>query len=97
MAFFNVKITLTQESIFDVEIEAADCEDAELVAKTAVWEDDYTDDIRNTLEITDEAYDAEEVIETHFCPICENIHDHGTQAAINVQAFVDSDKVIHTP
>jgi hypothetical protein len=71
MAFFNVKVTLTQESIFDVEIEAADSEDAELVAKTAVWEDDYTDDIRNTLEITDEAYDAEEI-----CDDCSELIDN---------------------
>ena len=71
MPFFNVKVTLTQESIFDVEIEAADSEDAELVAKTAVWEDDYTDDIRNTLEITDEAYDAEEI-----CDDCGKLIDN---------------------
>ena len=63
MAFFNVKVTLTQESIFDVEIEAADCEDAEEAVQVAVWKDDYTDDIRNTLEITDENYDAEEICE----------------------------------
>ena len=71
MAFFSVGIILTQESIFNKEIEAANCEEAELIAKTSVWEDDYTDEIRASLEITDEGYDAEEI-----CDDCGKLIDN---------------------
>ena len=66
METFNVRVSLQQESIFHVEIESESCEDAELVAKTSVWEDEYADDIRQSLEIIDEQYDAEEI-----CPECK--------------------------
>ena len=66
METFNVRVRLLQESIFNVEIEAADSEDAEEAVQVAVWEDEYTDEIRQSLEILDEQYDAEEI-----CPECK--------------------------
>ena len=94
---YEVRVVLQQGSDFNVMIEAEDEADALAAANDNVWNDKYTQEIRASLTIDDENYYAEEVIETHFCPICENVHEHGTQAAMNVQAFVDSDKVIHTP
>jgi hypothetical protein len=68
---FNVRVRLLQESIFHKEIEAESCEDAELIASTAVWEDEYTDEIRQSLESLDEQYDAEEI-----CPECKRWIDN---------------------
>jgi hypothetical protein len=71
MGWFNVKVRLTQESVFTVEIEADSPEDAEQIATDAVWDDDYADWIRTTLEITDEEYDADE-----WCLECDKPIDY---------------------
>ena len=71
---YVVTVTLTQESRFDVEIEAPDEDEAESIAKDAVWNDDYADDIRRTLEITDENYESMYIV----CDNCGeeyNIHE----------------------
>jgi hypothetical protein len=75
MAWFNVKVELQQESVFDVELEADSVEEAEELVKTNLWNDRYTQEIRATLEITDEYYDAIEMCdecnaEIDYC-ICE--------------------------
>jgi|21_taG_2_1085346.scaffolds.fasta_scaffold121771_3 hypothetical protein len=71
MEWFNVKVKLTQESVFTVNVEADSCEDAEQMVKDSVWEDEYTDWIRSTLEITDEEYDADE-----WCMECDRPIDY---------------------
>jgi len=71
MEWFNVKVKLTQESVFTVDVEAHSCEDAEQIVKDSVWDDDYTDEIRSTLEITDEEYDADE-----WCRECDKPIDY---------------------
>lgn len=71
MAWFNVKIKLTQESVFNVDIEAPDIDEAEDIAKASVWDDDYTDWITQSLEITDEEYDADE-----WCVECDKPIDY---------------------
>ena len=71
MEWFNVKVKLTQESVFTVNVEADSCEDAEQMVKDSVWEDEYTDWIRSTLEITDEEYDADE-----WCRECDKPIDY---------------------
>ena len=68
MGWFNVKIKLTQESVFNVDVEA---DSPEQIATDAVWDDDYADDIRSTLEITDEEYDADE-----WCRECDKPIDY---------------------
>ena len=55
---YFVRVTLTQESSFDVDIMAEDYEQAERIAKKKVWADDYDDEIKWSLEITDEDYEA---------------------------------------
>tara|TARA_R100001198_G_scaffold92183_1_gene71171 strand:+ start:788 stop:1051 length:264 start_codon:yes stop_codon:yes gene_type:complete len=80
MKKYIVQVTLTQESHFDVEIDADDYEQAEKLAKDGVWEDNYTDEIRWSLEITDEHYECnvvecEDCLETYDvfedeCPEC---------------------------
>ena len=71
MGWFNVKVKLTQESVFNVDVEADSHDEAEQVAKDSVWDDDYTDWIRSTLEITDEDYDADE-----WCMECDRPVDY---------------------
>ena len=77
---YSVRVTLTQESSFDVDIMAEDCEQAERIAKKKVWADDYDDEIRCYLEITDEDYEAKYIecddccatydIDEDECPEC---------------------------
>ena len=55
---YSVRVTLTQESSFDVDIMADDYEQAERIAQEKVWEDDYDDEIKWSLEITEEDYEA---------------------------------------
>ena len=71
MGWFNVKVKLTQESVFTVDLEADSHDEAEQVAKDSVWDDDYADWIRSTLEITDEDYDADE-----WCMECDRPVDY---------------------
>ena len=65
MELYNVRVELKTESIFHIEIEANSCADAEELVQANVWEDDYTDEIRASSEIIDEAYESEEL-----CPVC---------------------------
>ena len=79
MAWFNVKVVLEQYSSFDVELEADDSMEAEQIVQDGVWMDGFTDDIRSTLEIIDESYNAVEVckdclIELDYCE-CEEDED----------------------
>ena len=80
MKKYIVQVTLTQESQFDVEIDANDYEQAEKLANDGVWEDEYTYEIKRSLEITDEHYECnvvecEDCLETYDvfedeCPEC---------------------------
>jgi len=63
MGWFNVKVALEQESVFEIELEADDMYEAEKLVKDGVWNDDYTRHIRAALEIVDERYDAIEMCE----------------------------------
>ncbi len=79
MAWFNVKVELEQTSVFEVELEADDYHEAEQIVQNGVWNDDYTKDIRATLEIVDENYEAIEMCdecnaEMDYC-ICEEDED----------------------
>lgn len=68
---YFVRVTLTQESSFDVDIMAEDYEEAERIAKDKVWLDEYDDEIKWSLEITDEDYEA-----THIeCDDCSATYD----------------------
>ncbi len=68
---YFVRVTLTQESSFDVDIMAEDYEQAERIAKDKVWLDEYDDEIKWSLEITDEDYEA-----THIeCDDCCATYD----------------------
>jgi len=71
MAWFNVKVRLTQESVFNTDIEADSPEDAEQIIQDSVWVDRFADEIRATLEITDEEYDADE-----WCMECDKPIDY---------------------
>jgi len=71
MAWFNVKVRLTQESVFNTDIEADSPEDAEQIIQDSVWVDRFADEIRSTLEITDEEYDADE-----WCMECDKPIDY---------------------
>jgi hypothetical protein len=68
---YFVKVTLTQESVFDVEIMADDDEQAETIAQEKVWEDAYDDNIKWSLEITDENYEASYI----ECDDCCAVYD----------------------
>ena len=79
MGWFNVKVVLEQYSTFDVELEADDAMEAEQIVQDGVWMDGFTKEIRHTLEIIDENYDAVEVcadclIELDYCE-CEEDED----------------------
>jgi len=79
MGWFNVKVELEQTSVFEIELEADDYHEAQQIVQNGVWNDDYTKDIRTTLEIIDENYDAVEVcadclIELDYCA-CEEDED----------------------
>lgn len=79
MGWFNVKVELEQTSVFEIELEADDYHEAEEMVKDGVWNDDYTKDIRATLEIVDENYEAIEMCddcnaEMDYC-ICEEDED----------------------
>ena len=67
MGWYNVRIWLSQSSTFNEMIEADSCEDAEKIASDSVWDDEYTSQIRATLEIDDENYYADE-----WCMECDN-------------------------
>ena len=71
MAWFNVKVKLVQESVFSIDLEATDASYAEQIVQDAVWNDEYTKDIRATLEITDEEYEADE-----WCMECDKPIDY---------------------
>ena len=79
MGWFNVKVELEQTSVFWIELEANDASYAEQIVQDAVWNDEYTKDIRATLEIVDERYEAIEMCddcnaEMDYC-ICEEDED----------------------
>ena len=63
MGWFNVKVELEQTSVFEIELEADDYYEAQQIVQNGVWNDDYTKDIRTTLEIVDENYEAIEMCE----------------------------------
>ena len=79
MGWFNVKVELEQTSVFEIELEADDYHEAQQIVQNGVWNDDYTKDIRTTLEIVDENYEAVEMCEDcnaelDYC-ICEEDED----------------------
>ena len=79
MGWFNVKVELEQTSVFEIELEADDYHEAQQIVQNGVWNDDYTKDIRTTLEIVDENYEAVEMCEycnaeMDYC-ICEEDED----------------------
>lgn len=79
MGWFNVKVALEQESVFEIELEADDMYEAEKLVYHGVWNDDYTRHIRAALEIVHERYDAIEMCEEcnaeiDYC-ICEEDED----------------------
>ena len=71
MVWFNVKVELEQTSVFEIELEADDYHEAEEMVKDGVWNDDYTKDIRATVEIVDENYEA-----TEMCDDCNAEMDY---------------------
>ena len=78
MAWFNVKVELEQTSVFEIELEADDYHEAQQIVQNGVWNDDYTKDIRTTLEIVDENYEAIEMCEDcnaemDYC-VCEEVN-----------------------
>tara|TARA_Y100000385_G_scaffold280778_1_gene332466 strand:+ start:504 stop:746 length:243 start_codon:yes stop_codon:yes gene_type:complete len=79
MGWFNVKVELEQTSVFEIELEADDYYEAQQIVQNGVWNDDYTKDIRTTLEIVDENYEAIEMCEDcnaemDYC-VCEEDED----------------------
>ena len=70
MGWYNVRIELEHSSMFEEMVEADSCEDAESIAMASVWDDEYTSQIRATLEIDDENYYADE-----WCMECDNLID----------------------
>jgi hypothetical protein len=79
MGWFNVKVELEQTSVFEIELEADDYYEAQQIVQNGVWNDDYTKDIRTTLEIVDENYKAIEMCEDcnaemDYC-VCEEDKD----------------------
>lgn len=79
MGWFNVKVELEQTSVFEIELEADDYYEAQQIVQNGVWNDDYTKDIRTTLEIVDENYEAIEMCEDcnaemDYC-VCEEDKD----------------------
>jgi len=78
MGWFNVKVELEQTSVFEIELEADDYYEAQQIVQNGVWNDDYTKDIRTTLEIVDENYEAIEMCEDcnaemDYC-VCEEVN-----------------------
>ena len=63
---YDVQVRIIQESLFSVEIEADSETDAEDTAQSRIWNDSYTQELRASLEIVDEEYEAEE----QGCPEC---------------------------
>ena len=79
MGWFNVKVELEQTSVFEIELEADDYYEAQQIVQNGVWNDDYTKNIRTTLEIVDENYEAIEMCEDcnaemDYC-VCEEDKD----------------------
>ena len=56
---YDVQVRIIQESLFSVEIEADSETDAEDTAQSRIWNDSYTQELRASLEIVDEEYEAE--------------------------------------
>ena len=62
MKQYNVQVRLTQESNFDVVVEADSHADAADLVTDQVWNDELHREIRNSNEIISEDYDAEEIL-----------------------------------
>jgi rubrerythrin len=73
MKNFTVRLNISIESNFDVEIEADSHEEAEQIAKDMIWDDELTGDITANSEITDERYDATQEF------VCSNCNHHFTE------------------
>jgi len=68
MKEYEVTITVFRESCFTDTIEAESEGDAEDVAQSRYWDDEYDMETRNTSETVDETYIAEEI--NVECPEC---------------------------
>lgn len=73
MKEYEVTITIFRESCFTDTIEAESEVDAEDVAQSRYWDDEYDMETRNTSETVDETYVADEIIKE--CPDCGEPED----------------------
>ena len=69
---YDVQVRIIQESYFSVEIEADSETDAEDTAQSRLWNDSYTQELRASLEIIDEEYEAVE-------PSCYVCHEYQSE------------------
>ena len=65
---YQVNIRISTEADFEDEIEAGSEQEAEGIAETRIWEDNYTRELRACSEIVNEEYEAFEL-----CEECMNV------------------------
>ena len=63
MKEYNVQVCLSQESNFDVIVEADSEEEAQDLVTDQVWNDELHREIRSANEITSEGYTVEEILQ----------------------------------
>jgi len=67
MKNFNVRLNITTEAIFDVDVEADNHEQAEQIANDMIWDDKLWEELRQHAEIVDDRYDAIQEFECGEC------------------------------
>ena len=101
MNTYTVRIKVDKTYDFEDMIEAADEVVAEQIAKDRLWRGDYQKEERACAEITDETYNAEEQEQIVQCGICcarySNLKDEDERGYTLVEAFEESEQVIHQP
>lgn len=101
MNTYTVRIKVDKTYDFEDMIEAADEVVAEQIAKDRLWRGDYQREERACAEITDETYNAEEQEQIVQCGICcarySNLKDEDERGYTLVEAFEESEQVIHQP
>ena len=67
----NIKLSQTTSDV----VEAKSEEHAKEIAEENYWNDVYENELRNSQEVDDEQYFAQEVIEVMKCPVCEQVYE----------------------
>jgi hypothetical protein len=83
MKDYEVNVSLTMESNFDLTVEADSEDEARDLVKDQVWDDQLTQEIRCHREITSEEYVAEQVMEDF------DIYDEDDEWVVTMYSYPD--------